>query len=290
MGDLVIGSEYEKRFYHVGETVGIHYTITNIGPETLTRLPEQDFSEGSQLPDILDPGQSYSWTEQHTIKEDDLEYGLSDGDADIIFVPAPDREASIWATFAARGQQPVFIPLCRDAVVFAVDADNPVTDIASGDLEAVYAGRIADWSDVGGGWLGAIVPYQGGESGEAQEAFERVCAFKDLMPAPEGVTGYETWAGEATTGAASFRDLPNALGCGLYSAWAGAAPDRVKLLSVDGVAPTAENIAEGHYPFTEILYAVVLKGNDNPNVKALLDWIQSEQGRELAVKTGFAGE
>ncbi|MBQ3424385.1 MAG: WG repeat-containing protein [Clostridia bacterium] len=214
---------------------------------------------------------------------------LSDGDADIIFVPAPDREASIWATFAARGQQPVFIPLCRDAVVFAVDADNPVTDIASGDLEAVYAGRIADWSDVGGGWLGAIVPYQGGESGEAQEAFERVCAFKDLMPAPEGVTGYETWAGEATTGAASFRDLPNALGCGLYSAWAGAAPDRVKLLSVDGVAPTAENIAEGHYPFTEILYAVVLKGNDNPNVKALLDWIQSEQGRELAVKTGFAG-
>ena len=82
MGDLVIGSEYEKRFYHVGETVGIHYTITNTGPETLTRLPEQDFSEGSQLPDILDPGQSYSWTEQHTIKEDDLEYGLSDGDAD----------------------------------------------------------------------------------------------------------------------------------------------------------------------------------------------------------------
>ena len=62
----------------------------------------------------------------------------------------------------------------------------------------------------------------------------------------------------------------------------------MKLLSVDGVAPTAQSIADGSYPWAETLYAVTLQGSDDPNVKALLDWIQSEQGRELAIRTGFA--
>ena len=61
----------------------------------------------------------------------------------------------------------------------------------------------------------------------------------------------------------------------------------VKLLGVDGVAPTDESIADGAYPFAETLFAVTRADNDNPNVRLLLDWLQSDQGRRLAVKTGF---
>ena len=35
------------------------------------------------------------------------------------------------------------------------------------------------------------------------------------------------------------------------------------------------------------LFAVTRADNDNPNVRLLLDWLQSDQGRRLAVKTGF---
>ena len=49
-----------------------------------------------------------------------------------------------------------------------------------------------------------------------------------------------------------------------------------------------ENIESGAYPYAETLYAVTLKGNDNPNVVALMDWLKSEQGTKLTKNTGFA--
>ena len=63
-------------------------------------------------------------------------------------------------------------------------------------------------------------------------------------------------------------------------------PD-VKLLSVDGVAPTVENIQSGAYPITASLYAVTWEGNENQNVARLLTWILSPEGQELVEKTGY---
>lgn len=216
---------------------------------------------------------------------------LSEGDADVIFVPAPGPEDPIWATLAARGQVAEFTPLCREAVVFPVNADNPVSDIAASQLRDVFAGRIADWADLGAAQLGPIAAYQGESRGDdgAPEAFERVCAFDGVAEGQQGVTGYDDWDGEVFTGTADYRNLPNAIGYALRTDCralldAGA----IKLLSVDGVAPTDENLVSGAYPYAETLYAVRLAGNDNPNVLALLEWLQSDQGAELAEKTGYA--
>ena len=62
----------------------------------------------------------------------------------------------------------------------------------------------------------------------------------------------------------------------------------VKLLAVDGVAPSVENIRNGTYPLTISLCAVTTK-TTNPNVQKLIDWILSPQGQELIEKTGFVG-
>lgn len=63
--------------------------------------------------------------------------------------------------------------------------------------------------------------------------------------------------------------------------------DKIKLLSVGGVAPTTENIAGGSYPLGGEFYAVKLVSNENPNVDALIEWALSEQGQELIEKTGY---
>ena len=57
-------------------------------------------------------------------------------------------------------------------------------------------------------------------------------------------------------------------------------PD-IKVLSIDGVAPTVENIQNSSYPITTSLYAVTYEGNDNENVQKLLDWILSEEGQYI---------
>ena len=64
-------------------------------------------------------------------------------------------------------------------------------------------------------------------------------------------------------------------------------PD-IKMISVDGVYPSQENITNGTYPIITPLYAVTYKGNGNENVQKLLDWILSEEGQEIIEKTGYS--
>ena len=221
--------------------------------------------------------------------EDNPWQRLSDGDADIIFAADPGPEASIWATLAARGQSLRFIPLCRDAVVFPVNADNPVDDLTRAELQAVFAGQIDEWSALGG-WPGQITAYQDGADSPATAAFEALCGFGELADAPLGVCGWDGFDQSPDIGPVAYRNLPGAVGYALRSACGDLlASGAVRLLAVDGVAPTDEAIADGSYPFTQTLYAVTLAGNDNPNVLALLDWITSAQGKELAGKNGFVG-
>lgn len=65
-------------------------------------------------------------------------------------------------------------------------------------------------------------------------------------------------------------------------------PD-IKMIAIDGVAPNVENIKNGTYPVVAPVYAVTWAGNDNPNVKKLLDWILSEEGQYIIEETGYVG-
>lgn len=62
--------------------------------------------------------------------------------------------------------------------------------------------------------------------------------------------------------------------------------DQIKLLEIDGVAPTKENIRAGTYPITSELY-IVTAGSDNRNVEPLIEWVLSKQGQALVEKVGY---
>ena len=62
-------------------------------------------------------------------------------------------------------------------------------------------------------------------------------------------------------------------------------PD-VKVLSVDGIAPTIENIQNGSYPFVANFYAVT-NGVPSGNARVLIDWILSPQGQWIIEETGY---
>jgi phosphate transport system substrate-binding protein len=68
----------------------------------------------------------------------------------------------------------------------------------------------------------------------------------------------------------------------------------VKVLSIDGVAPTKATIADGSYPLSLEFYAVTAKRDGqylNPQrtsqTDALLTWIQGPQGQQLVAATGY---
>lgn len=61
---------------------------------------------------------------------------------------------------------------------------------------------------------------------------------------------------------------------------------RVGVLSVDGVPPTDDNIASGRYPYHLPLFLVYRSDRNNGLVKAFVDFVYSEAGREILSKNG----
>lgn len=84
-----------------------------------------------------------------------------------------------------------------------------------------------------------------------------------------------------------YRNYKNAIGYTFrYYSTEMVGNKEIKLLSIDGVAPTKENIRNGTYPLTSEFYAVTV-GTDNPNVTKFVDWIVSEEGQTLVDKVGY---
>ena len=84
-----------------------------------------------------------------------------------------------------------------------------------------------------------------------------------------------------------YRNYKNAIGFTFrYYSTEMVGNDQIKLLEIDGVAPTKENIRADTYPITSELY-IVTAGTENPNVKPLIEWVLSEQGQALVEKVGY---
>ena len=91
---------------------------------------------------------------------------------------------------------------------------------------------------------------------------------------------------------ADYRNSRNAIG---YSYRSQAADlllkKKIKLLAIDGVAPTPENILNGAYPYVTDYYMVTIKDSRaeevEKNIRNLREFIFSPLGKELAEKCGL---
>ena len=63
--------------------------------------------------------------------------------------------------------------------------------------------------------------------------------------------------------------------------------EAVKMLSLNGVYPSAENIQNGSYPVIAQFYAIYRSDNDNENIPILIDWILSEEGQRIIEESGY---
>ncbi|MBQ9492668.1 MAG: substrate-binding domain-containing protein [Oscillibacter sp.] len=210
---------------------------------------------------------------------------LMNGEADVLLAaePAP----VVWAEKDDGGYDWDMAPFAVDALVFVVNAANPVESLTRDQLRGIYSGTITNWAEVGGEDLD-IVPFQRDEEAGSQTAMMNLVMMGEPMTdAPtELVTGE---MGDLVTAVAAFDDTPAAIGYTMYYyAHNMNMADGLKILSVDGVAPDAETIRNGSYPFLNSYYVVTDAGRsaDDP-AKLLYDWILSEDGRRLIEHEGY---
>jgi phosphate transport system substrate-binding protein len=227
---------------------------------------------------------------------------LINGKTDLIFVLQPS-DGQMEAARRA-GAELRLTPVAKEAFVFFVNARNPASSLTLEQIQDIYLKKITNWRQVGGNNK-KILPFQRPENSGSQTAMVKEVMKDKKLPLPLQEEQSGTMGG-LYQDIARHRDREEAIGysfrfftqemmivgrSGRIERFTAAPPgeaEPVKLLAVDGVSPTVENIRNGSYPFTTDVYAVTA-GTKNPRVPELIDWLTSPQGQELIEKTGYVG-
>ena len=228
---------------------------------------------------------------------------LISGDVDIIFSFQPSDDHLLAASKAKAELR--LVPIASEAFVFFVNSGNPASDLSIEQIRDIYQKKITNWKAVGGNDK-RILPFQRPENSGSQTAMlKQVMMEKKLPPPLRGE--FSTTMGGLYHDVAIYRDQEESIGYSFrfftqemvhyelspgLSVRLSSADDRpaepVKLLSVNGVAPSTENIRNGSYPLIYGVYAVTT-GASNPRVEEIINWLLSPQGQELIKKSGYVG-
>ena len=202
---------------------------------------------------------------------------LVDGDADIVFGVVPMQEELDYVV--AKGRSLTETPIGKEALVFFVHKDNPVRSLTREQVRAIYSGRIRNWKDLGGPDE-AILAFQRPEWSGCQPTMLRIMKGEAMIPPLlfqyDSAFFVEAYSNHKNALGYSFRWLAT-VPC--------ANPD-IRLLAIDGVDPTPENMRSGAYPFTVPLLAVTARPL-SPESRSLLDWIRDTEGQDLLERVGY---
>ena len=180
-----------------------------------------------------------------------------------------------------------YTPIGTEAVVFFVHKDNPITNLTTEQIKDIYSGKITNWKDVGGK-NEKIAAFQRNEGSGSQSMLKRFMGDTPITDAPTEMVN-DLMAGIIEQ-VADYKSKTNSIGFSFRYYVEGIIknPD-IKMISIDGVAPTSENIRNGSYPILTPIYAVTYKENQNGNVDKLLEWILSDEGQYIINETGYVG-
>ena len=195
------------------------------------------------------------------------------------FPNADERQAA-----ADAGIELVYVPFCYDAFVFMVNERNPVDDLTVRQIQEIYTGQIASGSEVGGDWL-RMEAYQRPHGSGSLTAMEEM-VMKCLKMAYDHENYISDGMADAVAQIGNYDNGPGAIGYSyLYYVNTLVESGGIKVLSIDGVAPTDENLQSGAYPFTVNYFAVYRKGD--ANTEAFVNWLVGEEGQKAVRQAGY---
>ena len=212
-------------------------------------------------------------------------YDLVEGRADLLLVYEPSQDA--WDYADSQQVELEVQPIGYDAPVFLINDGNPVDSLTHEQIVGIYTGEITNWSQVGGDDL-EIVAYQRVENSGSQVMMKaQVMKDTPMVDAPKEFRTSEM--GELVDAIASYRNTANSIGYSVYYYIDNMyMKEGIKLLKVNGVAPTNETIASGEYPYRQSFYAVIRAdaAEDSP-ARLLFSWLKTAEGRKLVEDAGY---
>ncbi len=166
-------------------------------------------------------------------------------------------------------------PFAIDGVAVVVNPANPVSQLSSAQVQAIYAGQARNWKDFGGPDRPINLITRDEASGTREVFAAKI--LKEAAPAPQA----NVVSSNGAVKTAVARD-PNAIGyIGI-----GHVDGSVKAVSLDGIAPTQAAARDGSYKLTRNLYFNT-KGAPSPLVAAFFDYLYGPEGARIITKAGY---
>jgi phosphate transport system substrate-binding protein len=167
------------------------------------------------------------------------------------------------------------ILIARDGLALVVSPQNPVVKLSVEQIRALFAGRLTNWSEVGGK-NGPVRPITREEGSGTRESFVR------LVMESERISGRALT--QESNGAVKelVKGDPAAIG---YMSLGLVGRD-VKAVAVDGIQPTVENVLAGRYNLVRPLLFVT-KGAATADAQKFIDFVLSPQGQSMLANEGL---
>ena len=235
------------------EVLSAAITIAGNGPELrmverLTRAFEQKHV-GAVVEIRWDP----SFHPTHMVKS---------GEADLALVGETDPDL-------------VATPIAWDGIAVVVDFTNPLREITSLQLAAIFSGVLSRWSDVGG--IDTRIELINRPSNQSiRGTFETVLEIIGKSPSSAHVSRSDQRAISSVAGngsAVTYVSLGVALDAVTYGVG-------VALLNVDQVEPAKQTVRDGRYRLRRPVL-LLRKRESNPTAASFVDFAHSKEAKDI---------
>jgi len=171
------------------------------------------------------------------------------------------------------------VQVAWDALVVVLHPSNPVDSISSEELRQVFRGEITNWKQLGGPDKFIVVGYRSPPLSGVGYSF-RELGFRETT----GSGSFTRGLARSSSGPVEIavENLPNAIAVTGVSS---ARKRDVKIIGVDGIQPSPENLADGEYPLYRPLYLTIPQ-DPEPEVKEFMEFALSEEGQRIIAEQG----
>ena len=225
-----------------------------------------------------------TWAIVNHNQTDNAIKNVIDGNKDLALVTYPSQENLDYAKL--KGVALAIIPVVNDAFVFMTNNDNSIENLTQDQIRKIYNAEITNWSELGGKDED-IMPYQRNTDSGSQSG---MLAFMGdtLISVPFSDGQIVGAMGQLMD---RVNDTPNSIGYS-YLYYVNTMMEyyrsNIKLLSVDGIFPSNENIKSGAYPIITPYYAVYRVDCALDSFpRAMVEYLLSERGQNVAEEAGY---
>lgn len=179
-----------------------------------------------------------------------------------------------------QGSKQVFL-IGLDGISIIVHADNPLTEITKTQVEAIYTDRVNNWQDLGGTDAPITVVHKA-------DGHSTLDLFLQYLGLDNGAIEADVIIGDNQQGIKTVAGNLNAIGyvsigSADYVAQQGTS---IKLLTLDGIEPSPENVASGTFPLLRELN-LVTQAEPSALAQRFITFVLAQENYDLIQQQGF---